>query len=184
MDAITGVLSTIGNYIKANPATAAKLGLLGAGEAGNFLNGRQRQSIFNRISSITPQQEAATIASMTQPLSAGLRTGVGNQVSAYMAERGLSEAPGLQAEALSEALAPYYQQNEQVASNDYMNLLREYLAAGEELPQRQNLSPLWANLLASLGSHGSAAGPSGIAADPIPFFPQNPGGTGGFGVDS
>ena len=62
-----------------------------------------------------PEAISAIAAKLQQPLSSGLTTGVGNIVNASMAEQGLSQAPGIQSQVLSQALAPYQQNEQQMA---------------------------------------------------------------------
>ena len=87
----------------------------GAGLAGNIAAGNKTSGEFNwlqnyqkYLSNISPAQLSQMISQLIQPLNAGLTQSVGNNVSGYLAERGLSEAPGIQAATLSQALAPYY----------------------------------------------------------------------------
>jgi hypothetical protein len=59
-----------------------------------------------------PEAVSAMVAQATKPLSSGLTSSVSNVVNANLAEQGLSQAPNIQAQVLSQSLAPY-QQNEQ-----------------------------------------------------------------------
>ena len=83
--------------------------------------GLENQAL-SRITNTTPQQAAAQINSMTQPLNQQLIDSVTNPTQAYLAERGLSQAPGIQASAIAQGLAPYEQQNQQLASQSWQAL--------------------------------------------------------------
>src|ERR1700741_2348097 len=72
---------------------------------GQFLQGTTGQSLL----------KLGEVRAATQPLSLGLVQDVTSQVSGTLAERGLSQAPGIQATELATALAPYQQQNQQTA---------------------------------------------------------------------
>jgi hypothetical protein len=77
---------------------------------------------LQRITNTTPQQAASQINSMTQPLNQQLIDSVTNPTQAYLAERGLAQAPGIQAQAIAQGLAPYEQQNQQLASQSWQAL--------------------------------------------------------------
>lgn len=77
---------------------------------------------LNKLVNTTPQQEAQQVAAMTQPLNDQLVQGVSNPVQAYLAERGLAQAPGVQAQTLAQALAPFEQQNIQTAQQGWLGL--------------------------------------------------------------
>jgi hypothetical protein len=76
------------------------------------------QSEQQRLNALQqPGAAAKAIESNEQPLSQGLTQGVGNEVQGYLAERGLSESPAIQASQLSQALGPYQLQEQQLAEN-------------------------------------------------------------------
>lgn len=90
----------------------------GIGGVGQILQSVLQAQQLNKVKAeenLSPQALAQRVSSATQPLSAGLTENVGNVVQANMAERGLSQAPGIFATTESQALAPFYQQNQQTA---------------------------------------------------------------------
>jgi hypothetical protein len=97
----------------------------GAGTLGNILTDEKRNAYTNFVMNLlkNPQQLAAAISKIQQPLNQGLTQAVGNQVQGSLAERGLAQAPGTFAASLSQGLAPFYQQNQQVAENALLSSL-------------------------------------------------------------
>jgi hypothetical protein len=65
----------------------------------------------------------ALVNQYEQPLSKGLTSGVSNVVNAQLAEQGLSQAPGIQSEVLAQALAPYQQNEQQMAITEAFKAL-------------------------------------------------------------
>lgn len=100
-------------------------GTFGAGTLENILQGIQQNSYRNKIMSLlnNPAALAAMASKLQKPLDAGLTQSVTNQVQGDMAERGLSQAPGIFAASESQALAPFVQQNQQTAMNTVLQLL-------------------------------------------------------------
>jgi hypothetical protein len=101
-----------------NLASNKWLPLIGAGMGmfGNFMQNRQYNGMMGRYMDmidayrkLTPAEVTKGILAMKQPLSLALRQSVGNATQGYLAERGLSQAPGIQASTLAQALAPYDQ---------------------------------------------------------------------------
>jgi hypothetical protein len=135
MDAISSIGSTIsGMGGGSNPLwqNLLKLGSAGAGGIGNILASVKRNQVLNQ--SLNNQQNlinlannpsalAGNINKLVRPLSAGLTSSVGNAVQGYLGERGLSEAPGIASETLAQGLAPYQQQEQQMAINAYLTSL-------------------------------------------------------------
>jgi len=100
-------------------------GMFGAGEIGNIMEQRKRLAYQNFVMDLLahPEKLAAMAAKIQQPLSQGLQQSVGNKVQADMAQRGLSQAPGIFAATESQALAPFYEQNQQTAMDAVMKSL-------------------------------------------------------------
>lgn len=165
-------------------------GLTASGEVGNVMADRQRQAQLNKVNAwenLTPAQLSAKVAQATKPLDAGLTQGVGNVVQADLGERGLSQAPGIQAATLSQALAPYYQQNQNVALQQVLQQMMLPATAASMVAQPQNLSPMLALLLASMKGGQNPSNP-GITTNNIdwsavpdinPTFPSNADATAG-----
>jgi hypothetical protein len=142
----------------------ATIGSAGAGLFGNIAAERQRSQELTNLkqqqaaAEVTPAQLSSEVTSATQPLDRALVSSVGNQVSGTLAEQGLSQAPGIQAQALAAGLAPFEQQNQATALQLVMKRLGipvEYaqtLLAGN--PGQVDLS----KLLALLGQKSSGGG--------------------------
>lgn len=153
-------------------------GTVGAGEIGNILEERKRLAYQNFVMDLLshPEKLAAMAAKIQQPLNNGLIQSVGNQVQGDMASRGLAQAPGIFAAGESQALAPYYQQNQSTALNAVMQSLG--LPSGTFQPP-QNLSSLMS--LFSKPMPAQTAPTPGLTLPPPNF---SGGGTGDIGTDS
>lgn len=134
----TGVLGTIGN-IQANSARNQVLG--------------SEQKLTQNYTNLAndPSKVAAGIAQLQAPLSQGLVSSVGNTVQGQAAERGLSTSPGIYSTMLSQALAPYQLQEQQLASDAYFKSLGLPISARPSpfgpFPQSTNTSNIWQMLL-------------------------------------
>ena len=139
MDSITQAFSSLANsgnnggglagFLK-GIAPYAGLGSAGMGVIGNIQANNARNSVLsaetnrmNAYNKLTPAQVAQGITSLEQPLSSNLTKSVGNVVSGQLAERGLSQAPGIQAQALAQGLAPYQLQEQQLAQQAFFQKL-------------------------------------------------------------
>ena len=132
MDAITGIFSNIGSWLGSGSGGSAPGwqqaltgGMFGAGEVGNIIEEQKRASYQNFLMNLlkNPQQLAAMAQKIAQPLSAGLTQSVGNTVQGNLAERGLSQSPGIFGSTLAQSLAPYQQQNYNTALQTVMQSL-------------------------------------------------------------
>jgi hypothetical protein len=150
------------------------LGATGAGLVGNIATERARSGELNTLkqaqkAASDPTLLAKEVAAATQPLSSGLTQDVGNVVSGSLAERGLSQAPGIQGTELATALAPFYQQNQNTALQLVLEKLGIPIQAAQaylqNLPSTVNLSPLVAMLMKG-GMFGSPS--TGAPATPSP----------------
>lgn len=117
-------------------STAANLG----STAYNMYNQYQNQQYQDQLRSDAqnPQKVNALAAQYTQPLTAGLQTGVANNTQAYLAQRGLSDSPQISEQVQAQAIAPYIQQNQQ---NGYQNAIQALGLGGGAIPpamQQQN----------------------------------------------
>lgn len=108
----------------------AGLGAGGAGTIGNILASNKRNHVLQQeldvqkqLMGLTPSAMAAGASQLERPLSAGLTSSVGNAVQGYLAERGLSQAPGIQATTLAQGLAPFKMQEQQLAMNAFLQKL-------------------------------------------------------------
>ncbi len=141
------------------------LGSAGLGLFGNIETERARSQQLDMIKNAEktlgdPNKLAREVAAATQPLNSGLVQSVGNVVSGSEAERGLSQAPGIQATELAQALAPFEQQNQNTALQLVMERLGlpiQYANAYlQGLPKGSNISPLLALLMRQNNPSGSS----------------------------
>jgi hypothetical protein len=166
MDAFSNIGKFFGSDAGQGLLKAGEVGATGAGLIGNILNERQRSGELDYLKKqqaalADPTKLAQEVAAATQPLNRGLVQSVGNTVSADLAEKGLAEAPGIQATVLSQSLAPFEQANQNTALQLVMQRLglpisyAQTLLAG--LPPNVNLAPL----LALLNKGGTPSGNNG-----------------------
>lgn len=163
MDAIGKIFTSIpGVGGGGNPIwqTLLKLGTAGAGSIGNILASMKRNDVLNTslnnqknlmALANNPNALATNISKLERPLSAGLTSSVGNAVQGYLAERGLSESPGIASETLAQGLAPYQQQEQQMAINSYLSTLGLPAQATPRFlpyPQGTDLSKIFQSLFA------------------------------------
>ena len=152
-------LGSIGDFFSSGAGASllklAEVGMSGAGTVGNLLNNKARS---DELSYVKQQQKALAdpttlakeVSAATQPLNQGLIQGVENTVGSNLAEQGLSQAPGIQASVLAQALAPFQQQNQQTALQLVLQRLGLPLSYASTylsgLPQNSNIAPLLALL--------------------------------------
>lgn len=101
-------------------------GSFGAGTIGNIIEQKKRADYQNKLMSIinNPGKLAQMATATEKPLDNALVQGVTNNVQGQLAERGLSQAPGIFASTESQALAPYVQQNQQTAMQAILQALQ------------------------------------------------------------
>ena len=123
------VLSTIGTFL----GSGAGKGLLTAGTAGggliqNILANREAQKKQSFVENLItdPKKWNAFVASKEQPLQAGLTADVARSTDAYGAERGLGSSPAVMKDVYAQALAPYVQNEQQMAQNAALQSLGIY----------------------------------------------------------
>jgi hypothetical protein len=156
------------------------LGSAGSGILGNIFTDIQRQQQINKLNALdNPTTLSKEVAQATQPLSSGLVQEVSNNVTGTLAGEGLSEAPGIQATTLAQALAPFQQQNQQTALQLVLQQLGIPLSIIQSQPQNSNLSPLFALLMRQNNPSG---GSSGIT--PAYSIPSDYGGGGDSGYST
>jgi hypothetical protein len=128
-------LNKIGGVVTGKAGTGL---LSGAGAIASLFGKLQQQRYLNNQINYQkmvqktlsdPTALANRARAMTAPLNQGLVQGVGNEVQAYNAERGLSTSPALQAAVLSQALAPYVQQNQNAGMQAAISSLEGPIAA-------------------------------------------------------
>jgi hypothetical protein len=137
-----------------------------------------------------PEAISAVAAKLQQPLSQGLTQGVGNVVNADLAEQGLSQAPGIQSQVLSQALAPAQLQEQQMA------LQAALQAIGLPASALQSIQSVMGqpNAIGGIGGIGGSGGgsnplaflqamfnPGSLSGDNDPGITLSSGGSGGGG---
>jgi hypothetical protein len=124
------------------------IGTAGAGTIGNILNQKERSDQISKLNSLdNPTKLAQEVAQTTAPLNQGLVQSVGNTVSGNIAEQGLAQAPGIQATELSQALAPFEQQNQNTALSIVLQQLGIPQSIIASLPNNANIAPIIAMLM-------------------------------------
>lgn len=135
-----------------------KLGMAGSGSIGNILANRSRNQVLSKemaqmdaLNKLTPAQITAGISSLQQPLSGNLINNVTNMTQGKLAERGLSQAPGIFGTEIAQGLAPYQLQEQQLAQDAYFKKLGLPISARPSpfgpFPQTTNTSQLWQSLM-------------------------------------
>lgn len=145
MKALSSLLPTISNV--------ANIGSTGY----NLYNQFQQQQYQNKLRSLAtnPAKMAQFAAGYTQPLNAGLTKAVGNEAQAYLGERGLSDSPQISEQVLSQAIAPYIQQNQQLG---YQNALAALGLGGGAIPPAQQQATSMDQLSKLFASFGGGSG--------------------------
>ena len=88
------------------------------------LAGKEKSALDQSIWwSKNPTAISGLVNQLEQPLSKGLTSGVGNVVNASLAEQGLSQAPGIQSQVMAQALAPYQQNEQQMAITEALKAI-------------------------------------------------------------
>jgi hypothetical protein len=158
----------------------------GSSLVGNILNSITRGNAISTLEkdeSMSPSALAQKVAGATAPLNANLVQAVNNSVQGDMAQRGLSQAPGIFAAEEEQSLAPFEQQNQQTA----LNLILSQLGIPAEILQGASGSsdPMSSLLMLMLGKNfmNPSAGGGGSSISPEQFLsliaPQTGGGTAG-----
>lgn len=163
------ILSKIGG---ASPGQDVMGVLAGLGTGYDIYSAIQNQEARNQLKSLSnPANEAKDVAQLTQPLNQGLVNNVTNQVQGNLEQAGLSQSPALTTQAVSQALAPYYEENQSQALQEYQQQLQALQASmgGGGI----NVSPLWAALFGSSKSSSPLYPPVTILNQPQPAAPPS-----------
>jgi hypothetical protein len=157
MDGITQLLSAIQPELKAGTEVAG----LGS-TAYNLYNQYQNQQYQNQLRSMAqdPTKMNAYAAQFTQPLTAGLTSGVANQTQGYLASRGLSDSPQISEQVEAQAIAPYIQQNQQQGYQDALQALSVGGGAINPALQQQNGLTALTKAFSQLSPPGSSPSPA------------------------
>jgi hypothetical protein len=177
MDAIAAIGSSLGSAFSGpgGLGNILKTVLTGGGLLGNFLSQRQQQGALNQELKYqkNPALAASKIASLEQPLSQGLIQDVGNSTQGYLAERGLAESPQQSTAVLGQALAPYVQQNQNTAMQEFMALLNP---TGAQFSKPTNLASLFSLFNKNpYPTMGGGATPPFTAQGTGGYYPPTPG---------
>lgn len=137
---MSDTLSSIGDFVGGKGGAGL---FSGVGVLSNIMNMVQQQKLrsqqmgyLKNIQGLIsdPSKLTAMLSKLERPLSAGLEKGVGNSVQGYLAERGLSTSPTIQAETMAQTLAPFQQNEQQIALDAVFKLLGLPAGAGSMLP--------------------------------------------------
>lgn len=117
-----GFLSSIAPWLLGGSSVLGTVGNIEANQSRNSVLNAEiaRMNAYNKL---TPGQVTSGITSLEQPLSQNLTNSVGNTVQGQLAERGLSQAPGIFTQALGQGLAPYQLQEQQLAQQAFFQKL-------------------------------------------------------------
>jgi hypothetical protein len=164
MDAITSAFSSLGNLGSSSGGGDGNwmtkllpfLGLGGAGLSaiGNIQANNAKNKVLSSemaqmkaLQNLTPSDISKGTMALEQPLSNNLINNITNTTSANLAARGLSQAPGIQAQAIAQGLAPYQLQEQQLAQDAFFKKLGLPISARPSpfgpFPQTSNVSQLW-----------------------------------------
>lgn len=173
-------LSSIGSFMGGKGGQGI---LSGAGALENFLAARKKQQYLNSqlayqkmVQGIIsdPAKLMARAKALQSPLDQGLVQGVGNQVQAYSAERGLATSPQIQQAVLAQALGPYIQQNQKDALGEAVSSLGVPIA-GSTPPQFDNPLDLSAMLRELLKPSSTTVPLQPVGGSTIPPQDTSPG---------
>jgi hypothetical protein len=177
---MSDLLGNIGNFFSSAAgkglSEVAGLGATGAGLVGNLAAERQRAaaaSLAQKNANLTPQQLATMVNGATLPLNQQLVQAITGNVNSNLAEQGLSEAPGLQAQAIAQGLAIPEQQQQQNAIQLVLRKLGLPAEFAATIPQNAQLAPLIAMLMRGFGTPNASptASPTGGAPGSYPTMP-------------
>jgi len=151
-------------------SSASSVANLGS-TAYNLYNQYQQQQYQNNLRSYAqdPAKMNQYAAQFTQPLNAGLTTGVANQAQAYLAQRGLSDSPQISQQVEAQAIAPEIQKNQQAG---YQNALQALGLGGGAIPpalqQQTSMTDLTKTLSQLLGLGQGTGGGNQQAPGTLP----------------
>lgn len=170
-----GWLSSILPYIMAGSAGAGTVGnILGNNARNNVLSSEMSQ--MNALNKLTPAQITAGITSLEQPLSGNLINSVTNATQGKLAERGLSQAPGIFSSELAQGLAPYQLQEQQMAQNAFFQKLGLPISARPSpfgpFPQSTNTNQIWQMLMSRFMNPSGSFGPASATGGGAPYGPS------------
>jgi hypothetical protein len=162
MQAFTGILGALGGGLGKGLSALSPLTSL-AGMINQYsLAGKEKAALDRSLYySKHPEAIANLEKSFERPLSTGLTKGVENIVNASLGEQGLSQAPGIQAQVLSQALAPYQQQEQAFALQEAFKAIGlpiDALGAVQGTMNPQGLAAMLKSILPGGGGTGGGPG--------------------------
>lgn len=153
-------LSNVGTWLGKNAKTVIPGAATGVGFLSNWLAARRQRQREQFLQNLAQNPEAMQkyVAGFSRPLAAGLKESVGNQVQAFLGERGLSGTPGISADVETQALAPYLQQSQRDAFNEAMSSLGLMPQGGRSADLSGTLALLMKGLSPNPGAPPHAGG--------------------------
>jgi hypothetical protein len=187
MEAFSGIINNLGGaggIMKGLGAITSIAGMINQYSLANKEKAALDRSIYY---SKHPEAINSLVKQFDRPLETGLVKGTENIVNASLAEQGLSQAPGIQSQVLAQALAPYQQNEQQMAITEAFKALglpAETLTAIQSTMRPDQLAQMLKGILpGQQQSPGSIPYPypsiptppdsGGITATP-PFDPTQP----------
>ena len=178
MDALSGIMQSIGGFFSGPGGKALAGGGIIEQFIANWMAQRKQNDYINQQLKYqkNPQLMQNEITKLTQPLDQNLTAAVSNQVQGNLGAQGLSQSPNIQASVLAQALAPYAQQNQQIAAQEWYQLH----GLPVQFPQQSNMMPLFRLLMNNNNSGGGGtmlpSGTTSAGLDNI-LFPPSAGGS-------
>jgi len=184
VDAFKGIMNTIGTDLGGFTKAIQPINTLFGMIQQHSLAAKEKAALDRSIYySKHPEAISNMVTGMTKPLSQGLVKGTENIVNASLGEQGLSQAPGIQGQVLAQALAPYQQNEQQMAIAEVFKALgmpAEALAGIQATMRPNDLAAMLKSILPGGGGKwtgGSVGGTSDPALDNPSYMPSasNPG---------
>jgi hypothetical protein len=162
VDAFSNILSSIGGaggIVKGLGAITSIAGMINQFSLANKEKSALDRSIYY---SKHPEAINSLVKQFDKPLETGLVKGTENIVNASLAEQGLSQAPGIQTQVLSQALAPYQQNEQQMAITEAFKALglpAETLASIQSTMRPDQLAQMLKGILPGQNQPTGPTGP-------------------------
>jgi hypothetical protein len=181
MEAFGGILESLGGLQGITKGVGALTSVMGM--VNQFSQAQKEKAVMDRSIYYSKHPEAVSnmVAAATKPLSSGLTSSVSNVVNANLAEQGLSQAPNIQAQVLSQALAPYQQNEQQMALEQVLKTIglpAEALKSIQSTMRPDQLALMLKQILpgsqSGSWSGGSVGGLADNALSSPSYMPQPP----------
>lgn len=175
------LLSTVSGFMSGAGGKGLNSLLSLAGTGTNIFSGiqnmQQNQRLANAQKYVTdlvtnPAKMTQATAAYTAPLTAGLTDEITNQVQGNLSERGLGSSPAAFTQQLTQALAPFVQNNQ---NQGFQNLMASLgLASGGNLHPFPNMDITQLLKQLQLGKSSPDSSPGGGSLDSILSEIENP----------